>query len=109
MMLLQIYFNVAEEQARDFERMYQEIYVPALNRQQGYISSKLLRLFPPAVAQEIEAAPTEFNYQIELVFDTEANRRRWAASADHAAAWPAAAGLAKGVAWRGFDVAGSDR
>jgi antibiotic biosynthesis monooxygenase (ABM) superfamily enzyme len=108
MMQLQIYFDVAVERAQDFERMYRETYVPALRKQQGYIRSTLLRLFPPAISAEIEAAATEFNYQIELVFDTEANRRRWVASPEHQAAWPLASGMARSVAWRGFDVAGDD-
>lgn len=107
-MLLQIYFDVPGEKAGDFERMYRDTYVPALRKQQGYIRSTLLRLFPPLVAQEIEAAPSEFNYQMELVFDSEANRRRWAASPEHQAAWPQASGMARQVAWRGFDVAAAD-
>ena len=108
-MLLQIYFDVAPEQAQAFERMYADVYVPALRKQTGYLSSRLLRLFPPQVTQEIGAEPTEYNFQIELVFDTEENRRRWAASADHQAAWPQATGLAHKAAWRGYDIAGSDR
>jgi antibiotic biosynthesis monooxygenase (ABM) superfamily enzyme len=108
-MLLQIYFDVSPEKAPDFERMYRDVYVPALRKQAGYLSSKLLRLFPPQVAQEIEAAPSEYNFQIELVFDTEENRWRWAASADHQVAWPQAVQLARKVAHRGYDIAGSDR
>ncbi|MCL5998151.1 MAG: hypothetical protein M1546_19175 [Chloroflexi bacterium] len=108
MMLLQIYFDVSPEKARAFEQMYRDTYVPALKKQQGYLSSSLLRLFPPHIAKEIEAAATEFNYQMELVFDTEENRRRWAASEEHRIAWPQASGMARNVAWRGFDVAGSD-
>ena len=50
----------------------------------------------------------KFNYQMELVFDTEKNRRKWVASKEHAVAWPHASGMAKKVAWRGFDVVGTD-
>ena len=108
MMLLQINFKVPPDRAAEFEAMYRDAYAPALRKQTGYLGSKLLRLFPPQVAQEIGAAPSEFNYQMQLAFDTEENRRRWAASADHDAVWPQASGLAERVAWRGFDVAGSD-
>ena len=108
MMLLQIYFDVSAQKADAFEKMYAESYVPALKKQQGYIGSKLLRIFPREVAEEIEASPSKFNYQIELVFDTEENRRRWAASAEHRVVWPLAAEMAQKVAWRGFDVAGDD-
>lgn len=108
MIVLQIYFDIAPAQAAAFQEMYVNQYVPALQKQQGYHGSRLLRLFPPPVAAEIEASPTEFTYQMELVFDTEENRRRWAASAEHSVVWPLAAGMARTVAWRGYDVVSSD-
>jgi heme-degrading monooxygenase HmoA len=108
MVLLQIYFEVSAEQSEAFERMYAQVYVPALRKQGGYQASNLLRLYPPTVTQQIEGTPSEFNYQIELVFDTEENRRRWAASAEHSTAWPQATALARQAAWRGYDMAGTD-
>ncbi len=107
--LLQIYFQVSKERAADFEKVFTESYVPALKKQRGYLRSNLLRLFPEKVAKEIEAAATEFNYQMELVFDTEENRRKWVASKEHAKAWPLASGMAEKFAWRGFDVVGTDQ
>jgi antibiotic biosynthesis monooxygenase (ABM) superfamily enzyme len=109
MMLLQIYFEVDHANAADFEAMYTEVYIPALRKQAGYIRSALLRVFPEGLANEIDAAPTTYNYQMELVFDTEANRRRWVDSPDHKAAWPKAAALARAVSHRGYDIAGEDR
>ncbi len=108
MMLLQIYFEVDPSRAGDFEAMYAEVYIPALRKQAGYVRSALLRVFPEDLAQDIEAAPTTYNYQMELVFDTEANRRRWVASPEHQAAWPKAAALARAVSHRGYDIAGED-
>lgn len=108
MIVLQIYFEIAPEQAAAFQAMYADQYVPALQKQQGYQGSRLLRLFPAQVAAEIEASLTEFTHQMELVFDTEENRRRWAASVEHAVVWPLAAGMARSVAWRGYDVAADD-
>jgi antibiotic biosynthesis monooxygenase (ABM) superfamily enzyme len=107
--LLQIYFQVAPERSDEFEKMFAESYVPAMRKQQGYLRSGLLRLFAPGVAEKIEAAPTEFNYQMELVFDTEENRQKWVASKEHATAWPHASGMAEKFAWRGFDVVGTDQ
>ena len=108
-MLLEIYFKVSKKRAADFEKMYAQSYVPALREQQGYLRSKLLRVFPEKAAREIEAAPTEFNYQMELVFDTEENRRKWVASKEHQTAWPLASGMAQKFAWRGYDVVGRDQ
>ncbi len=107
-MLLQIEFEVAVENAIAFERMYHDVYTPALRKQPGYMRSTLLRLFPDEIAQEIGAAPTGLNYQLELVFDTEENRRRWVASPEHQIAWPQASALARKAVWRGYDVAGED-
>ena len=106
MILLQIYFAVAEEQAAAFEALFADAYAPALEKQTGYLGSTLLRLFPAAIAQEIGGAETPFNYQMELRFDTEANRRRWVASDEHSVLWPLAQDMAEQVAWRGYDVVG---
>ena len=108
-MLLEIFFKVSKKRAADFEKMYVQSYVPALRKQQGYLRSKLLRVFPEKVAREIDAVPTEFNYQMELVFDTEENRRKWVASKEHATTWPLASGMAQKFAWRGYDVVGKDQ
>lgn len=107
-MALQMDFVVPKENAEAFEKMYSSIYVPAMTVQQGYLSSKLLRLFPDNMEKEIQGEPTTYNYQIQISFDTEENRRKWVASEQHKIAWPAASGLAKEFKWRGYDVMGDD-
>jgi mannose-6-phosphate isomerase-like protein (cupin superfamily)/heme-degrading monooxygenase HmoA len=106
--VLQMDFVVDKENAKAFEKMYYSIYVPAMTVQEGYLSSKLLRLFPENLSQEIEAEPTTHNYQIQISFNTEENRRKWVASDQHQIAWPAASNLAKEYKWRGYDVMGDD-
>nr|WP_321411205.1 cupin domain-containing protein [uncultured Allomuricauda sp.] len=107
-MVLQMDFVVDKENAAAFEKMYYSIYVPAMVVQDGYLSSKLLRLFSDDLSKEIQAEPTTYNYQIQISFDTEENRRKWVASDQHQIAWPAASGLAKEFKWRGYDVMGDD-
>jgi len=107
-MALQMDFVVAQENADAFEKMYYSIYVPAMTVQPGYLSSKLLRLFPENISKEIQAEQTTYNYQIQISFDTEENRRKWVASEQHKIAWPSASGLAKEFKWRGYDVMGDD-
>ena len=107
-MALQMDFVVPKENAEAFEKMYSSIYVPAMTVQQGYLGSKLLRLFPDNIEKEIQGEPTTYNYQIQISFDTEENRRKWVASEQHKIAWPAASGLAKEFKWRGYDVMGDD-
>lgn len=106
--VLQMDFTVPKENAEAFEKMYYSIYVPAMTVQTGYVGSKLLRLFPNDVAKSIQAEPTLYNYQIQISFDTEENRRKWVASDQHQIAWPAAAALVKEYKWRGYDVMGDD-
>lgn len=105
---LQMDFVVPKENVEAFEKMYYSIYVPAMTVQPGYLSSKCLRLFPENIQKEIQAEPTNYNFQIQISFDTEENRRKWVASAQHQIAWPAASGLAKEFKWRGYDIMGDD-
>ncbi|WP_373521844.1 cupin domain-containing protein [Aquiflexum sp.] len=105
---LQMEFVVANENAKAFEEMFHSIYVPAMVVQQGYLGSKLLRLFPENISKEIQAEPTTYNYQIMISFDTEENRRKWVATKQHEIAWPAAADLAKEFKWKGYEVMGDD-
>jgi mannose-6-phosphate isomerase-like protein (cupin superfamily)/heme-degrading monooxygenase HmoA len=107
-MALQMDFIVDKANAEAFEKMYYSIYVPAMTVQKGYLSSKLLRRYSENMSKEIEAEATEFNYQIQISFDTEDNRRKWVASDQHQIAWPAATSLAKEFKWRGYDVMGDD-
>ena len=109
MMKLQMYFEVAPEKSEAFERNYIDSYVPALRKQTGYISSKLLRLFPGDVATKIGAAKTKYNYQMELIFDTEEHRQIWTKTKEHDIAWPLAISFVKSYAWTGFDITGIDQ
>jgi mannose-6-phosphate isomerase-like protein (cupin superfamily)/heme-degrading monooxygenase HmoA len=107
-MVLQMDFVVPKENADAFEKMYTSVYVPAMLVQSGYIESKILRLFPESIEKEIEGEPTTYNYQIQISFDTEENRRKWVASEQHKIAWPAASKLATSFKWRGYDVVADD-
>ncbi len=109
MIKLQMFFEVDPEKDKDFEKNYTDSYVPALRKQKGYIGSKLLRLFPDKIVREISAAETVFSYQMELIFDTEENRRIWVKSPEHIAAWPLTEALVKSFEWRGYDVVGIDQ
>lgn len=108
MIRLQIQFDVSESNGTKFEQMYQDVYRPALQRQRGYMGSSLLRRYSADVLDEIGATQVPYTYQLELDFDTEENRRRWADSQDHEHAWSQAAALASSVQACGYDVAATD-
>ncbi|QMU27134.1 cupin domain-containing protein [Adhaeribacter radiodurans] len=107
-MVLQMDFKVPKAESEAFEKMYNTVYVPAMKVQTGYLGSKLLRLYPENLAKEIQAEATTYNYQIQISFDTEENRRKWVASGQHQIAWPAASKIGKEFKWRGYDVMGAD-
>ena len=108
-MTLQMDFVVTKEKSKDFEKMYSSIYVPALKLQKGYLGSKLIRLFADNYEKEILGEPSTYNYQMQLYFASEEDRRHWVASDIHVKkAWPSAQALAKTVKWRGYDVVGDD-
>jgi heme-degrading monooxygenase HmoA len=106
MILFQLLFEVADDKRGEFEKTFTQVFEPALKRQKGFQNVKLIRFYPPAQAAEIEATPTEINYQINFVFDSEASRRVWSKSADHDVAWPKLSGLTKKAQWRGYDIIG---
>ncbi|MBU3822939.1 cupin domain-containing protein [Flavobacteriaceae bacterium XHP0103] len=107
-MVLQMDFVVPKENAEAFEKMYYSIYVPAMTVQEGYISSKLLRRYSDDLSKQIQAEDTNYNYQVQISFDTEANRMKWVGSEQHKIAWPAATSLSTEYKWRGYDVMGDD-
>ncbi|HEY0711954.1 MAG TPA: cupin, partial [Polyangia bacterium] len=105
--LFQLLFEVSDAKRAQFEKTYAELFEPALRRQTGFQNVKLIRLFSATQVAEISAAPTEYNYQINFVFESEALRRKWATSADHDVAWPALSALADKFLWRGYDILAS--
>ncbi|MEO8886567.1 MAG: cupin domain-containing protein [Mucilaginibacter sp.] len=107
-MALQMDFVVPADKAEAFEKMYSEIYVPAMKKQQGYVESRLLRLYPVDVEKSIEGEATTYNYQIQISFATEADRKKWTQSKEHPIAWGAATKLGATYKWRGYDVLGAD-
>lgn len=104
MILFELHFQVEPHDKAAFERAYAEVFAPAISKQKGFQSLKLLRLYAPQVLAEIEASPTEYDYQLNFTFESEAARRVWATSADHDVAWPKLSALATKFFWRGYDL-----
>ena len=104
MILFELHFQVNAERKGEFEKAVAELFVPAISKQKGFGGLKLLRFYAPSVVAEIEASPTEYDYEINFTFESEAARRVWATSADHDVAWPKLSSIAKKFFWRGYDV-----
>ncbi len=104
MILFELHFQVDPGKSAEFEKAYEEVFAPAISKQKGFQSLKLLRLYAPEVIAEIEASSTEYQYQLNFTFESEAARRVWATSADHDVAWPKLSALATKFFWRGYDL-----
>jgi len=106
---LQMFFEVEPGNFEAFEKNYIDVYVPALRKQTGYMGSKLLRRFPDEFSKKIGSPVTKFNFEMELMFDTEEHRQVWTKTKEHDEAWPKTAALAKSFQWFGYDVVGMDQ
>lgn len=106
---LQMFFEVEPENFEAFEKNYIDVYVPALRKQVGYLGSKLLRRFPDDFSKKIGSPVTNFNFEMELMFDTEEHRQMWTKTSEHDYAWPKTAALSKSYQWIGYDVVGMDQ
>lgn len=89
---LHIYLTAKPGGEAGLERVYKEVFYPAVSRQQGFRSSQLMR------------KPQTAEYTVRLSFNTEELRAKWVASDDHQKAWPALSGTAAKVSWQGFGV-----
>lgn len=104
MILFELHFQVEPARRAEFEKAVAEVFLPAISKQKGFQSFKLLRQYAPEVVAEIESPTTEYDYQINFTFETEAARRVWATSADHDVAWPKLSSIAQKFFWRGYDL-----
>lgn len=104
MIVFELHFQVEPDKEVAFERAFAEIFTPAISRQQGFGNLKLLRQYSPEVSAEIAATSSDYQYQINFTFASEAARRAWATSADHDLAWPRLSALTTKFFWRGYDL-----
>lgn len=106
MVLLEVDFQVQPDDVPAFVRMYETVYRPALEKQPGFVSSALLESYSAAESDVIAATRRTANVQLQLTFESEAERATWAASTDHEGPWAAATGLSSSQTWTAYTVVG---
>lgn len=104
MIELHIYLRVTPGKQADLERTYREAYVPAITIQEGFRGTTLLMPYDPRTAAGIGAQASQADYEINITFDTEAQRMAWATGPEHVECWPKVEALCEGITWEGFDV-----
>ena len=63
---------------------FKKTFEPTIRKQPGFVDVKLLK-FRKAMAG---AGPGKFNYRLLISFQTEEQRVKWVASAEHQRVWP---------------------
>ncbi|MDF3066653.1 MAG: cupin [Polyangiaceae bacterium] len=104
MILFELHFQVDPSKRAEFEAVYAEVFAVAISKQKGFKTLKLLRVYSPPAVAEIGASVTEYDYQINFTFESEAARRAWATSTEHDVAWPKLSALTHKFFWRGYDL-----
>lgn len=97
MVTLHIYLRVRLGQEARFEELYQKTYVPAISKQEGFRSTQLLRPYEGGG-----------EYEIDIYFDNEDLRERWASSPEHQEVWPQVEEMCAESTPRGFHILTED-
>ena len=90
---LHIYIETKPGKGKKLEKLYRDAYVPAIKVQKGFLSTRLLRHYESSTM-----------YEIDIAFETEAQRATWAVSKEHQDAWPKIEAVGAKITWQGFDV-----
>jgi heme-degrading monooxygenase HmoA len=92
---IQLHVDLDVDPAKEKELVanFRQVFRPAISKQPGFVSVRLLRL-RKAIAG---AAPSNAPYRLVISFQTEEQRQTWVASDDHQRAWPTIEGTLKGA------------
>ena len=90
---LHIYIEAKPGMDKKLEKLYRDAYVSAIKVQKGFLFTRLLRHYESSTS-----------YEIDISFETEAQRAAWAVSEEHQEAWPKIEAVASKITWQGFDV-----
>ena len=92
MIELHIYLEPHDGKEAELETVYREEFAPAIQGQDGFQRTVL-----------VKKRDALRGYQIDIAFDSEAQRLKWVESAEHTAIWPKIATLCQQISWCGFD------
>lgn len=82
---LHVDLDVDPSQEAELRRAFRAVFRPAISKQPGFVSVRLLKLRGEVVGE----APKEWNYRLVISFQSEEQRQAWVKSEDHQRAWPA--------------------
>ena len=77
-------FLVDPEREQEFVGAWRDEWLPRVSRAPGFIEGRLLKLRRANVGDP----PTQLNYRLVQVFESEELRHAWSEAPAHAGAWP---------------------
>lgn len=77
-------FLVDSDREAEFVAAWRDQWLPRVSRAPGFIEGRLLKLRRANVGDP----PTQLNYRLIQVFESEELRHRWSEAPEHAGAWP---------------------
>jgi len=95
---IQLHVDLEVDPAQEEELVinFRKVFRPAISKQPGFVSVRLLKLRKAIVG----TAPASAPYRLVISFQTEEQRETWVATDDHQRAWPAIEGTLKGAKLR---------
>lgn len=92
MFVLHVIMEVRPESSQALEKLYCETFRPAISRQEGFATVRLLRPRDPGEG-----------YVLSIAFDNETLQQRWAACEEHQRLWPQMEGHCARCAVKRYD------
>lgn len=77
-------FLVDPAREREFVDAYRNDWLPRVNKAEGFVDADLLKFRNANVGDQ----PTQLNYRLIQVFESEEQRHSWSEAPEHEGAWP---------------------
>lgn len=81
---LHVDLDVTPGKEKTLEANFEKIFRPTISRQPGFVEVKLLKF----IAAKAGDGPKNSSYRLIISFQTEEQRVKWVATADHQKVWP---------------------
>lgn len=104
MIQFQVRQKVASDDLATFETIIRRSFIPAVSRQEGFVSFRLLYEYPEDIRSELGATSDGFHVVVQLTFETEEHRRTWVETAEHESVGQELAGVVADASFSGYTI-----
>lgn len=100
----EVKWRVRDDRREQFEEAIMSVFVPAVSKQPGFRGYTLARQFADEDIQAAELFRDLYNFRLNLTFESEELRKRWATTPEHDHAVETALAIADELVACGFLV-----